>query len=391
MRIMAEDRSTTSPQRRGLPTREPRGEIIYCSTHPPGEDKTGGLVYTRRVLEELSEKGVQVEVLCPPRLPRRSLISFAGTNLYFLRCLLARQRKPSLILQEFYVHPWFCLFALVNRLVRKHVLVVFVQSFYHRCQSSWLLDLLAWALAGLSLRCADLIITNSEATAVECTRLAGSRKRVEVVHPGCDLPEVVGVRAELRPTSERQEIRLLSVANYLPRKGIKTLIEMMHYLQQKEEATSAKIVLTVAGDPYDDPQYTRELKATVARYGLEGKVRLVGWQSRAALLKLYQSSDGFVFASIDEGFGMVIAEAMKCGLPVVAMDLPVLRELVEDGVNGFVVPQGRPEEMAEAVARLARDPWLRESMGRAARERAWQIARPWEEVCERFYQILRAA
>lgn len=388
---MAEDRPTTSPQGRGSSAREPRENLIYCSIRPPAEERTGGLAYTRKVLAALTEKGVQIEELYPSSPLSRSLISFVRGNLYFLGSLLSWRRKPSLILQEFYVHPWFCLFALLNRLVRKHVLVVFVQSFYHRCQSSRLLNLLARAVAVVSLRCADLIIANSQATAEECKRLAGSHKRVEIVRPGCDFPDVVGVKTAPQPTSEPQIIHLLSVANYLPRKEIMALVEMMFHLQQRKEAVLTNVVLTVAGDPDDDPQYTRELKATVARYGLETKVRLIGWQSRAALLKLYQNSDMFVFASIDEGFGMVIAEAMKCGLPVVAMDLPVLRELVEDGVNGFVVPQGSPEEMAEAVARLARDPWLRESMGRAAQHRAWQIARPWEEVCERFYQILRAA
>ena len=73
--------------------------------------------------------------------------------------------------------------------------------------------------------------------------------------------------------------------------------------------------------------------------------------------------------SADESFGMVYAEAMRCGKPVVALDIPPLRELVENGVSGFLVAPGDTKALAGAIMSLLEDTALQTSMGRAARNR----------------------
>lgn len=73
--------------------------------------------------------------------------------------------------------------------------------------------------------------------------------------------------------------------------------------------------------------------------------------------------------SENESFGMVYAEAMQSGKPVVALDIPALRELVEDGVTGFLVPPGNTGALADAITKIMSDKDLQERMGRAARKR----------------------
>jgi phosphatidylinositol alpha-mannosyltransferase len=91
-----------------------------------------------------------------------------------------------------------------------------------------------------------------------------------------------------------------------------------------------------------------------------------------------------------ESFGIVLLEAMAAGVPVVATDIPGYNEVVEDGVQGFLVPPEDPEALAEALLRLLRDPALRARMSAAGRQRARQY--DWDEIARRvveFYEEVR--
>ena len=71
--------------------------------------------------------------------------------------------------------------------------------------------------------------------------------------------------------------------------------------------------------------------------------------------------------SLAEGFGLVLIEAMAAGVPVIATDVPGIRDVVRDGVTGLLVPPGDPAALAAAVARLSADPTLRHRLTTAAR------------------------
>ncbi|MGH9786943.1 MAG: glycosyltransferase, partial [Terriglobia bacterium] len=77
-----------------------------------------------------------------------------------------------------------------------------------------------------------------------------------------------------------------------------------------------------------------------------------------------------------ETFGLVGAEAMSHGIPVVAARIGALSELVEDGVSGLLFEPGDPRDLAEKVTRLWDDPQLCRRLGQAARQRAMNLWRP---------------
>jgi D-inositol-3-phosphate glycosyltransferase len=85
---------------------------------------------------------------------------------------------------------------------------------------------------------------------------------------------------------------------------------------------------------------------------------------------LYQEATVFAFPSRQEGLGISVAEAMACGLPVVATRCGGPEGLVVDGVTGRLVPNGDEAAFAEAIDGILRDPALRIAMGAAAREEA---------------------
>ncbi len=104
--------------------------------------------------------------------------------------------------------------------------------------------------------------------------------------------------------------------------------------------------------------------------GLPG-LKIVGHvDSRPELAELYRQGTLFVFPSVEDGFGMVVTEAMACGVPVVISDNTGARDVVEEGVNGFVVPTRDVEAIKERILLFRDTPGLRETMGKAARATA---------------------
>ena len=97
-------------------------------------------------------------------------------------------------------------------------------------------------------------------------------------------------------------------------------------------------------------------------------VRFLG--ARDDVERLYAAMDVYVLASHREGFPRSAMEAAAMGRPIVATDIRGCRQVVDDGVNGRLVPPRDPAALAAAIAELASDPELRDRMGRAARERA---------------------
>ncbi len=88
------------------------------------------------------------------------------------------------------------------------------------------------------------------------------------------------------------------------------------------------------------------------------------------LARYYQAADVYLHAARAEAFGMVIAEALACGLPVVATDVDGIAEVFADQREGFLVPPGDPVPLAEAAAKLLREPGLAAAMGQKGVERA---------------------
>lgn len=103
--------------------------------------------------------------------------------------------------------------------------------------------------------------------------------------------------------------------------------------------------------------------------GLENTVRLVGSCGADEVRVQLRWADVLVHPAISEGFCIAVAEAQAMGIPVVVSDAQGLRENVEDTITGFVVPRRDPAQLSRRLGDLARDPALRDRMGRAGAER----------------------
>jgi glycosyltransferase involved in cell wall biosynthesis len=113
------------------------------------------------------------------------------------------------------------------------------------------------------------------------------------------------------------------------------------------------------------------LEAMAVSLGIFPRVRFLGFLEHADLARHYAACDVFVLPSVVETQGLVAMEAMRFARPVIVTHAIVsARELVDDGVNGFIVAPDAPAQLAEKLAILAADPALRERLGNAGLQRS---------------------
>jgi glycosyltransferase involved in cell wall biosynthesis len=160
-------------------------------------------------------------------------------------------------------------------------------------------------------------------------------------------------------------------------KGLTYLLEAFGALQARDVG---EVSLLIVGDGSDED----ELRGRARAQGLRNAV-FCGFQGEDVLPRLYAASDVFVFPTLGDPFGMVVLEAMACGLPVVATTAAgEISDRVVDGVNGFLVAPGSSDQLLERMTVLARDEDLREAMGAASVDKvARQSPDAWADAFER--------
>lgn len=188
---------------------------------------------------------------------------------------------------------------------------------------------------------------------IRCYRL--DPRKVVTIHNGVDTESF----ACAPPRAGAIDLHLGMVARFGPEKGHRTLLEAL----ARMEESAAPIRLTLIGDGPTRP----EMEAFVEQRGLNERVTFLG--ARDDVAALYPTFDAVVLPSDYEAHPMSMLEAMACGRPVIASDLPGTRETILHGVNGLLVPAGDAAAWSATLASLARDLAQCARMGTAARRR----------------------
>lgn len=150
-------------------------------------------------------------------------------------------------------------------------------------------------------------------------------------------------------------------ARMVKQKGHFLLLRTLEILRSKGVAPK---VLLIGSGPLE-----AAIRAAVSNARLENQVIMTGNLPYPEALRHIAAADVFVSPSSQEGFGLAIAEAMSLGVPVVAVAVGAVPEVVEDGVSGLLVPPGDPEALANTLAHLLKDRELGERLKSAAPER----------------------
>ena len=222
-----------------------------------------------------------------------------------------------------------------------------------------------------------VVVPSGYSASVAQTVYAVPPDRVSVVPEPLDVAEW-RKRFAVAPRRASDGPMVLSVARLYPRKRIDDLLHAMALLRTRIPGVQARIV-------GDGPESAR-LRALAAALRLTDTVTFVGEVSRAALAVEYVSAHCFCLPTVQEGFGLVFAEAMAAGLAIVACRVAAVPEVVEDGRTGLLVPPGRPEELAQAMEHVLGNAEIRARLGGAGRERVEAFAPA--VVARRFLEVV---
>lgn len=226
-------------------------------------------------------------------------------------------------------------------------------------------------------RAARVVVTSPATAATLVADFGVPHARIVVAEPGTDpAPRAVGAPAGA-PTA------LLAMGAISPRKGFDLLVAALARLTDRDWR------LTLVGPTDRDPATVAALRAQIAAAGLGARVTLTGTLDDAARDAAYAGADVFVSASLYEGYGMVLAEALARGLPLVASTGGAAADTVPDAA-ALKVPPGDVDALAAALATILDDAALRARLADAA----WEAGRRlpgWDDATARIAAALRAS
>ncbi len=194
-------------------------------------------------------------------------------------------------------------------------------------------------------------------------------------------PRASGSAVRERHGIGEEEALALFVGRLVRHKGIEYLLQALRHVD-------AHLIIVGVGD------HARKLETMVSDLGLRERVVFVGRVPSRELQSYYAACDLFVLPSISrlEAFGIAALEAMASGKPVVVSDVPGIREVIADGVDGLLADPMNPEDIAGKMRDLLEDPERRRRMGSRGRRKVEErfAVRPVVDKLERFYARIQS-
>ncbi|MCE7982421.1 MAG: glycosyltransferase family 1 protein [Caldilinea sp. CFX5] len=347
----------------------------------PGSN-LGGAVYDREILKGLAQIGAIVDIPLPQGeafAPMRGWqIHRAAAcrrytyeyNWLFLPTVLKLWRAGKVDLLRIHSPS----LSLLGRF-GKTALHCPVVAHLHHLEADQLIHRL---LTRTAIHGYDLVTTDSEFCVRQLMATFGvPREKLLIVYPGVDekyqpMPaEGAALRRQLGLTDR---LLLLYLGALTPRKNLRFLLEVVRAVS--EHVPTVHLLLAGSG-----PQET-ELRRDAQELGVQERVSFTGYLAEADKVRYYNLADLFVFPSLLEGFGMAVAEAMACGVPVVSSNAASLPEVV--GEAGLLAAPTDGAGFAAQIVRLLTDEALRRSLGEAGRAHVRQHF-SWQQAAQQTY------
>ena len=253
-----------------------------------------------------------------------------------------------------------------------------IASLFHRC--------MFWLFFEKSTQQAHRIIAVSQSTASDLRRVFSvPDSKIKVIHNG--------VSPAYRPQDRRaaaeyvankygvSEDYILTVGTIVPHKNLITLVQALKILRGSGKLSFQLLVVGAQGG-----KVSSFLKAVQSAGLTDHDIRLLGFVPDEDLPMLYSGSRLFVLPSLHEGFGLPLAEAMACGVPVIASNTSSVPEVVGDAA--LLVPPTHPEAFVEAILRVIGDDNLRRTMmGTGLRQAA---GFNWDSTARHYLDCMRS-
>ena len=311
--------------------------------------------------KESCEKGVDVH-----RLPRIK-VRFFGVFAFWIEIVrTVRKIKPDIVHVQ-------SLSIATPALISKRILEI-PYLVWGRGTDVYLPDWFTKLTAKIIMKNADSLLALTENMKQKMREMCD--RDISVVPNGIDLERFKISSGGKKGDSAKT---IIFVGRLHPVKAVQYLIEAMAIIHQ--EMPDVKLV--IVGDGAERSR----LEELAERLDLKSCIQFAGQVPQERIPQVMHQADVFALPSLTEGFPVVLLEAMAAGLPIVATNVGGIPDIVEDGVNGYLVNAKSPDEMAEKILMLMQNSVMREKISANNREIAKRYG--WDAVTailERVYQ-----
>jgi glycosyltransferase involved in cell wall biosynthesis len=221
----------------------------------------------------------------------------------------------------------------------------------------------------------DAVVSNSQGLR-DLALETSQHQAVDIIYNGIDLDDFCP-KESMRPRDKF--IITIGATRITARKGTNYLIQALSLLTSKYP----NLLLRILGDGDEKSnliELTKQLK-------LENFVQFLGRIPREETAPYYQEASLFVLPSLNEGMSNAMLEALASGLPILATETGGTEELVENGVNGFIIKMKDPKDLAQKIELILKDDNLRVQMGIASRKKAQEMS--WGNVANKYYALYK--
>jgi len=367
----------------------------------------GGLTYVRNVVPLLCDrKDVQATVLLGARL-REELNKAANVHLLAVEApkgtaqrFWFEQSKLPVLIRESNANVLLSVgnFALWNSPIPQILLsrnALYTSTDFERDLRRrgdyrlWLDNVVKAAAAGMSIRKADVTVAPSRSFAEELRSWTGVT--VETVYHGFNRAVFLSGANSLPPEIEERlagldgDLRLLFVSHYNYYRNFETLLRAIPILRALVAPRNVRLILTCQLKSEANPGSYRagDAATLVERLGIADSIVELGSVPYKALHHLYARCSVYVTAAYAESFAHPLIEAMSTGLPIVASDIAVHREICGEAAVYF--DRFSPKDLARTVVRLCRSPDVIKRLGEAGRIRSSDFS--WHDHLDKILMI----
>ena len=346
----------------------------------------GAEIYLTEILNRLVKRGHQVTLFCSGfpgaageaeqegiRVIRRgSRYNFNWVFPFHLGKLL-KQQQFDLVLEDINKMPFFS--PLFHRIPTLVMIMHFFDASIFK-QTNPLFGTYVW----LGERSVPLFykrfpfLTISESSKQELVDRGIFPRRITVIISG--ISDLFYTSAKGTPKSTVPTV--LYVGRIKKYKGVQHLVAAM--VKVREKISQAELKIVGSGD------YLNDLKDLAERLNLSGWAQFTGFVSEEEKIKLYRQAWVSVYPSLKEGWGLTNIEANACGTPVVASNVPGLRDSVLDGQTGLLFRYGDIDDLADKLIRVLSDRGFSKQLSRKGEE--WARNFSWDKTAEKVETLL---
>lgn len=350
------------------------GLIIYGSIHTV----TGGYIYDCKLVDYLKSQGAVVKIFSQPY---KKFFGCLKNN--FSKKILNEicDFSPDIILQD--EMNFLSLFLLNKKLkaIGNFTLISIVHLLQSSARNHFLMRWLIKKIEKAYLKSVHGFIFNSFATEASVIRLVGRHSNSLVVHPGKDRLQIKILKEHILHKCYHNKLYIIFIGNLRANKGLHIL------LQALAKIDPSFWQLSVIGGLHFDLKYSKKILNMITHLKIADQVKVLGVLDIENLKRELIAHHILVVPSYYESFGMVYAEAMGAGLPVIASKIGGGQEIVMDTINGFLVEPGDCVMIRDNICKLIENPELLIKMSLSSLS-AYQKMPSWDDSMGKAYAFL---